>query len=80
MNADGYGKLAWDNATLSEVELKNGECGLSDGSSEGDWRLPTIEELEGIGTDPPTKLASDYPLVTWTVPEIPYARAVSVLL
>ena len=25
-------------------------CGLSDGSEAGDWRLPTKDELQGIGT------------------------------
>lgn len=31
-------------ANLSAAALKSGECGLTDGSSPGDWRLPTGEE------------------------------------
>jgi hypothetical protein len=50
------------------AELNSGECGLSDGSAEGDWRLPTIEELQGIGTDPPTTWGHGYPSVTWKSP------------
>jgi hypothetical protein len=28
--------------------LNSGECGLSDGSVEGDWRLPNVNELESL--------------------------------
>ncbi|MDB4442342.1 DUF1566 domain-containing protein [bacterium] len=28
--------------------LKSGDCGLTDGSSEGDWRLPNIRELYSL--------------------------------
>jgi hypothetical protein len=28
--------------------LANGMCGLSDGSSEGDWRLPNVRELQSL--------------------------------
>lgn len=52
------------NATFAEVlvlanNLQNGQCGLSDSSSPGDWRLPNISELfsvqdldSGLGTVP----------------------------
>lgn len=39
--------LAWTNyaaANEAAATLGNGMCGLADGSSPGDWRLPTIEE------------------------------------
>jgi Protein of unknown function (DUF1566) len=36
----------WDEAKKSAAGLKNGDCGLTDGSSAGDWRLPTITEWE----------------------------------
>ncbi|NIO68243.1 MAG: DUF1566 domain-containing protein, partial [Anaerolineae bacterium] len=26
----------------------SGECGLGDGSSEGDWRLPNVRELQSL--------------------------------
>ena len=28
--------------------LSNGYCGLTDGSSPGDWRIPTVEETEAL--------------------------------
>jgi hypothetical protein len=38
------GTLNWDNAKTWSAALANGACGLSDGSSAGDWRLPTKTE------------------------------------
>jgi len=41
----------WESAILAAESLKDGECGpdpgliLSDGSSGGDWRLPSMKEL-----------------------------------
>ncbi len=52
--------------------LNDSECGLNDGSVEGDWRQPTKEELQGIGTDPPTTWAVGSPPVTWTKPDEPF--------
>ena len=28
--------------------LNSGECGLTDGSIEGDWRLPNVKELQSL--------------------------------
>jgi hypothetical protein len=72
-NANCFGSVSWDNAEVLTGLLKNGWCELSDGSIEGDWRLPTIEELQGIGTDPPetweTGTPSDPDIgITWTRP------------
>ena len=45
------GLMDWERANLAAKSLKNGDCGadpaliLSDGSSAGDWRLPTMSEL-----------------------------------
>ena len=50
-NANCYGARTWDNATLNAAGLNSGECGLTDGSAEGDWRLPTFEEQSGIKAD-----------------------------
>jgi hypothetical protein len=52
--------------------LNDGECGLTDSSVEGDWRVPTIEEMQGLGTDPPTTWVYDSPSVTWTEPGTPF--------
>ena len=35
----------WDKALSKTNTLKSGECGLSDGSIAGDWRLPNVKEL-----------------------------------
>ena len=43
--------MDWESAILAAKSLKDGDCGpdsgliLSDGSSAGDWRLPTMKEL-----------------------------------
>jgi hypothetical protein len=36
----------WDEAKKAAAGLKNGDCGLTDGSKPGDWRLPTDKEWE----------------------------------
>jgi len=71
-NADCYSYQNWDNAISATDKLNSGECGLSDGSVEGDWRLPTEDEFQGIGTDPPTIWYSGFPSVTWTIPGSPF--------
>ena len=48
-DADCSGQMNWYVAITSTIEeLRDGECGLSDGSIWGDWRLPKLSELEGI--------------------------------
>jgi len=54
-NAGWGGEKQWDgnnhdNAHVRASELENGIAGLSDGSQNGDWRLPTKSELVGITT------------------------------
>lgn len=50
-NLNCFGMLDWKSAALAAKGLKTGNCGpdpllvLSDGSSTGDWRLPTMQEL-----------------------------------
>lgn len=58
----GYPFLTWDETLLfsdtlfdGSVTHSGGDCGLSDGSQEGDWRLPNILELvslQGAGDVP----------------------------
>ena len=36
----------WEQAVKVTKNLRDGQCGLSDGSKPGNWRLPTIEEWE----------------------------------
>jgi len=69
-----YGGQTWVVATSYAAVLNSGECGLSDGSIAGAWRLPTKEELQKIGTDPPTTWLSGYPTVPWTRPVEPFVN------
>jgi hypothetical protein len=43
-NESGGQGLSWYDAMKWAAGLHDGLCGLSDGSSAGDWRLPTITE------------------------------------
>lgn len=42
----GYGN--WKYALAISNTLKNGVCGLTDGSSVGDWRLPNVKEIRSL--------------------------------
>jgi hypothetical protein len=50
-NSNCFEKMDWGSAVQAVKTLKDGDCGpdpslvLSDGSSSGDWRLPTMKEL-----------------------------------
>jgi hypothetical protein len=42
--ADCLGKVSWSDALAAANGLADGQCGLTDGSVAGDWRLPNILE------------------------------------
>ena len=42
------GKMNWDAAVSRAKSLASGQCGLTDGSKAGQWRLPTRKELNGL--------------------------------
>jgi hypothetical protein len=44
----GDNERDWKSALAAANKLKSGECGLSDSSEAGEWRLPNIKELESI--------------------------------
>jgi len=46
--ADCFGTKNWSDALTAANELTAGTCGLTDGSSAGDWRLPNINELRSL--------------------------------
>jgi hypothetical protein len=53
-NANCFDLQTWANALSDANTLNSGECDLSDGSAEGDWRLPNVNELHSLGpTWPP---------------------------
>ncbi len=45
---DSNGKANWDTAKTAASSLATGTCGLTDSSSAGDWRLPTLQELVSL--------------------------------
>jgi hypothetical protein len=47
-DANCYGTQTWANALSSANTLNSGECGLTDGSVEGNWRLPNVRELQSL--------------------------------
>ncbi len=56
-NANCFGLRTWADANKDAADLAHGQCGLTDGSLPGDWRLPTLECPSGsfcLFTEPPT--------------------------
>jgi hypothetical protein len=47
-DANCYGQVSWYTAITYTLTLNSGGCGLSDGSSEGDWRMPNLRELHSL--------------------------------
>lgn len=47
-NAQCQSASHWDAALSSANQLASGACGLTDGSSAGQWRMPNINELESL--------------------------------
>jgi hypothetical protein len=47
-NANCFGQKLWDEALVAAKGLKDGNCGLTDGSVAGDWRLPNVRELYSL--------------------------------
>ena len=46
-NANCFGPQNWATANTSAAGLGHGQCGLTDGSLPGDWRLPTLNCATG---------------------------------
>jgi len=47
-NADCFGSKDWLGALNASNNLADGQCGLSDGSILGDWRLSNVRELRSL--------------------------------
>ena len=47
-DATCLGLLNWEDGNLAIAQLGHGQCGLTDGSLPGDWRLPTLACPSGI--------------------------------
>ena len=64
-DANCFGEKIWADALSDANGLASGSCGLTDGSSAGDWRLPNVKELQSLidfGQYGPT-LPSDHPFL-----------------
>ena len=42
------GLLTWANAPIWSNNLAGGKCGLTDGSTAGQWRLPNVREMQSL--------------------------------
>ncbi|MEI7706285.1 MAG: RICIN domain-containing protein, partial [Deltaproteobacteria bacterium] len=51
-NANCWGKITKGDADQKVALLGNGQCGLTDGSVGGEWRIPAANELRGLKTGP----------------------------
>lgn len=47
-NASCFAPGNWNAALIAANQLYSGSCGLSDGSTIGQWRMPNINELESL--------------------------------
>lgn len=47
-NCNTVSPKAWVDALTAVATLANGSCGLSDGSTTGQWRLPSRNELQSL--------------------------------
>lgn len=47
-NANCFAAQTWSAALTAVAQLAAGACGLSDGSSAGQWRMPNVGELESL--------------------------------
>jgi len=47
-NANCWGVINWATALSNANALANGQCGLTDSSTAGQWRLPNVVELQSL--------------------------------
>ncbi len=47
-DANCFASSTWAAHNIAAAQLADGQCGLTDGSRPGDWRLPTLECSSGI--------------------------------
>src|SRR5208283_1799843 len=47
-NAGCFAASNWSVALVYASQLASGQCGLTDGSTAGQWRMPNVNELESL--------------------------------
>lgn len=57
-DAQCLGTQTWTAAVTSTATLATGQCGLTDGSSAGQWRLPNVLELRSLVNEQQTNNAT----------------------
>ncbi len=60
------GQINWPDAIVAVANLASGMCGLTDNSTSGDWRLPSVKEMVSIvnfGVTQPA-IAAGHPFLT----------------
>jgi Protein of unknown function (DUF1566)/Collagen triple helix repeat (20 copies) len=62
-NCTTLGPKDWATATTAVAALTSGQCGLTDGSAAGDWRMPTIAEWRAMIASPISQGITD-PVLT----------------
>jgi hypothetical protein len=50
-NCENFGPRNWADTAVAAADLANGQCGLTDGSSPGEWHLPFWFEWERTAAD-----------------------------
>ena len=64
-NANCFGKMGWASAMYAAGNLSTGQCGLTDKSTPGQWRLPTSQEL-GLIYDSKSQFPTVQPSGYWS--------------
>jgi len=72
-NAACFAPASWANAVTDANQLASGQCGLTDGSAAGQWRLPNLIELESL-----IDAAASAPAVSGPFANVPATAAGSV--
>jgi len=72
-NAACFAPATWPGAVTDANQLASGQCGLTDGSAAGDWRLPNLIELESL-----IDVAASAPAVSGPFSNVPAAASGSV--
>lgn len=72
-NAACFAPASWAAAVADANQLASGQCGLTDGSAAGAWRLPNLIELESL-----VDVAASAPAISGPFANIPATAAASV--
>jgi hypothetical protein len=72
-NASCFTAADWSSAVADANQLASGQCGLTDGSAAGGWRLPNLVELESL-----IDVSATAPAVSGPFSNVPSSASTSV--